>query len=99
MRCHSIGRVPSITRGFGNVSEYSRIRMPKPPQKRTTFIVWSLLHMPNKPRVPSRGSGGYSSGGYNGRYGDWHDETPAPLANEVELRHDLVLRFQGRIRT
>jgi hypothetical protein len=29
------------TIGFGRASEYSRIRIPKPPQKSTTFIVAS----------------------------------------------------------
>ena len=34
-----IGRQPIWTIGFGTVPEYSRSRVPRPPQKRTTFIV------------------------------------------------------------
>src|SRR4051812_16201430 len=33
-----IGRYPIGTMGFGTVSEYSRMRIPSPPQNRTTFI-------------------------------------------------------------
>src|SRR6266403_5582247 len=39
MRCQMIGRGPMFTIGFGTVSEYSRRRVPRPPQKRTTFMV------------------------------------------------------------
>src|SRR5687767_7699233 len=38
MTCHSIGRYPIGTMGFGMFSEYSRIRIPNPPQNKTTFI-------------------------------------------------------------
>ena len=34
-----IGRKPILTIGFGTMSECSRNRVPKPPQKSTTFIV------------------------------------------------------------
>src|SRR5882724_2750211 len=39
MRCQMIGRCPIFTIGFGTVSEYSRRRVPRPPQKSTTFMV------------------------------------------------------------
>src|SRR5262249_44552767 len=38
MRCQTIGRTPTLTSGFGTVSECSRRRVPRPPQKRTTFM-------------------------------------------------------------
>src|SRR5262245_32657725 len=38
MTCQSSGRYPIGTMGFGMVSEYSRIRVPRPPQNRTTFM-------------------------------------------------------------
>src|ERR1700682_6449772 len=38
MTCHKIGWWPMGNIGFGKPSEYSRIRMPRPPQKSTTFI-------------------------------------------------------------
>src|SRR5687767_2938959 len=37
-----MGRWPMLTIDFGIVSEYSRSRVPKPPQNRTTFIPLSL---------------------------------------------------------
>src|SRR5882724_9690302 len=37
MTCQRIGRVPNGTIGFGTDSEYSRSRIPSPPQKITTF--------------------------------------------------------------
>src|SRR5574338_981458 len=39
-----MGRGPMLTMGLGMVSEYSRRRVPNPPQKRTTFTIdppWS----------------------------------------------------------
>src|ERR1700757_5039984 len=36
-----MGRYPIDTIGLGNASEYSRIRMPKPPQNNTTFTIFS----------------------------------------------------------
>src|SRR6266700_1582493 len=36
-----MGRYPMATIGLGKASEYSRIRMPKPPQNRTTFTMSS----------------------------------------------------------
>src|SRR5206468_5789119 len=36
-----MGRYPIGTIGFGKASEYSRIRMPKPPQNKTTFTIFS----------------------------------------------------------
>src|SRR6266850_207869 len=36
-----MGRYPIATIGLGKASEYSRIRMPKPPQNRTTFTMSS----------------------------------------------------------
>src|SRR2546422_2465074 len=47
MRCQIIGRYPILTIGFGIVSEYSRSRVPRPPQKITTF-------MPAPPLPPCR---------------------------------------------
>src|SRR6185437_9090840 len=35
-----IGRGPILTRDFGTVSECSRSRVPRPPQKSTTFIAY-----------------------------------------------------------
>src|SRR5581483_1871960 len=34
-----MGRGPMLTMGLGMVSEYSRSRVPNPPQKRTTFTI------------------------------------------------------------
>src|SRR6266513_1739025 len=36
-----MGRYPIGAIGFGKASEYSRIRMPKPPQNNTTFTIFS----------------------------------------------------------
>src|SRR5581483_9295424 len=36
-----MGRYPIGTMGLGKTSEYSRMRMPKPPQNRTTFTMCS----------------------------------------------------------
>src|SRR5262245_18540443 len=38
MMCHNIGCEPTGIMRFGIFSEYSRIRVPRPPQKSTTFI-------------------------------------------------------------
>jgi hypothetical protein len=38
-----LSRFPTIAIGLGRASEYSRIRMPMPPQKSTTFILFVLL--------------------------------------------------------
>src|SRR6185312_10042473 len=38
MRCHRIGLSPIGIIGLGRLSETSRIRVPRPPQKRTVFI-------------------------------------------------------------
>src|SRR4051812_19140927 len=38
MTCQRIGWLPIGTIGFGTRSEASRMRKPRPPQKRTTFI-------------------------------------------------------------
>src|SRR5882672_5802154 len=39
MMCHNIGCEPIGIMGLGMFSEYSRIRVPRPPQKSTTFIL------------------------------------------------------------
>src|SRR6266699_20428 len=39
MTCQSIGRSPIIAIGLGLLVTPSRIRIPRPPKKRTTFIV------------------------------------------------------------
>ena len=39
--CQSTGRLPIGTIGLGIRSEASRMRRPRPPQKRTTFIAYS----------------------------------------------------------
>src|SRR5216683_2938592 len=51
MMCHMIGCDPIGTIGLGMASEYSRIRVPRPPQKRTTFMAlprckWGAGHPP-----------------------------------------------------
>src|SRR5215470_18005491 len=38
MICHRIGCEPTGIIGLGMFSEYSRMRIPRPPQKSTTFI-------------------------------------------------------------
>src|SRR5438309_2958876 len=38
MTCHSTGRYPIGTMGFGTLSAYSRNRIPSPPQNITTFM-------------------------------------------------------------
>src|SRR5438105_4267356 len=38
MTCQRIGRYPIVTMGLGTFSPASRIRIPRPPQKSTTFI-------------------------------------------------------------
>jgi hypothetical protein len=43
MMCHKIGCEPTGIIGLGMLSEYSRIRVPRPPQKSTTFI-WQHSH-------------------------------------------------------
>src|SRR5215813_9329787 len=42
MTCQSNGRSPTIAMGFGPLETPSRIRMPRPPQKRTTFMDFTL---------------------------------------------------------
>ena len=39
MTCHSSGRSPTIAIGLGPLVTPSRIRMPRPPQKSTTFMI------------------------------------------------------------
>jgi hypothetical protein len=41
-----MGRYPIGTIGFGIDSEYSRSRMPNPPQNKTTFMYSSLVGWP-----------------------------------------------------
>src|SRR3990167_10496042 len=43
MRCQTIGRMPTLTKGLGIVSECSRRRVPSPPQNSTTFILGLLV--------------------------------------------------------
>src|SRR5277367_3800032 len=40
--------------GFGTDSEYSRSRIPKPPQKRTTFTAFLLNGLPSAPGRPGK---------------------------------------------
>src|SRR5208283_771804 len=40
MMCHRIGRPPISTIGLGRNSVSSRRRVPNPPHRTTTFIVW-----------------------------------------------------------
>src|SRR5437867_6643702 len=53
MRCQRIGREPMFTMGLGILSEYSRRRIPSPPQNSTTFMSLSF------------GDGKIESGGSN----------------------------------
>jgi len=43
MMCQRIGRLPTLTNGFGMESENSLNRIPNPPQNKTTFI--AILHV------------------------------------------------------
>src|SRR5215813_11140613 len=45
MTCHKIGWCPIGTIGFGMLSEYSRIRVPNPPQNKTTFMTRVLADL------------------------------------------------------
>ena len=51
MTCHSSGRSPIIAIGLGALVDPSRIRMPRPPQNRTTF----MRHLPLRRRAPGSG--------------------------------------------
>jgi len=63
--CSITGRLTMGTMGLGMASEYSRMRMPRPPQKRTTFIVPSLSPDPSDATPsasrnhPQHGDGNY----------------------------------------
>src|SRR5215204_1946995 len=70
MMCHKMGRYPIVTIGLGRPSPTSRIRMPRPPQKSTTFIAviphwtesWSFRSkdvLP--PKIPRSAVGRYLS--------------------------------------
>ena len=53
-----IGRCPTSTSGLGMVSEYSRRRIPMPPQNNTTFIervLVPLAMVPEPPRYRDQG--------------------------------------------
>src|SRR3954470_13577466 len=41
MMCHRTGRSPMVIIGFGAASTCERMRRPRPPQKRTTFMTSS----------------------------------------------------------
>src|SRR4051812_442365 len=74
------------TIGLGTASEYSRIRIPNPPQNRTTFII-----------APSCNSAGQLTGqadsgdDLDGRNG--HNEFCTPFANERHLLDNLILEI------
>ena len=61
MTCQSSGRSPTSAIGFGPLVTPSRIRIPRPPQKRTTFMIHALVsddfelrdreHQPPAPRA------------------------------------------------
>src|SRR5271156_4080867 len=43
MTCHSIGRSPIMAIGLGALLTPSRIRIPRPPQNKTTFTIHTSL--------------------------------------------------------
>src|SRR5271165_5067787 len=71
--------------GLGILSAYSRSRMPRPPQKRTTFISEIPFRRPH-PEAAMRSS----FVNLHGRNGN--DELSAPFPDKRKLLHDLVLQ-------
>src|SRR5713226_4338233 len=69
-----------FTIGFGILSEYSRSRVPRPPQNRTTFMVWSTAFLLSRSRVDLH-------------VRDRYNELSPPRLNQRHLLHDLVLEI------
>src|ERR1700691_4002761 len=76
--------------GLGTLSEYSRSRIPMPPQNRTTFIASPLRLC----FLVSFAYGPAFSHHLDFRYGD--HESAAPFANVRQLRRDLIPQIPGK---
>src|ERR1700722_11125527 len=71
MTCHSIGRSPIIAMGFGPLWTPPRMRIPRPPQKSTTFMIPHFAQMIS------------SSGDFE--FGDREDQPSPPRPDVAEL--------------
>src|SRR5262245_26408964 len=83
-----MGRSPIIAMGFGALDTPSRMRMPKPPQKRTTFICHSSFG-----RVLARGS--YGTGRARDELDEFErrnreDQLTSPRTHVFKLLADLL---------
>src|SRR3569623_1081235 len=74
-----------LTIGLGTASEYSRRRMPYPPQNKTTFITSPFRLLDPRSSVP------WSFAHF--QRGNRNDELGAPLPDVCQLFHDLVLQI------
>src|SRR5450755_3183186 len=91
MTCHRIGRSPTWTMGLGTLSLASLIRMPSPPQNRTTFIgTVPQIYAAGRSQARVGQSRTYC------RLGNGNNELPSPLANVAHLLHDLSLQVPGQ---
>src|ERR1041384_5057922 len=75
MTCHSSGRSPTIAIGLGPVVTPSRMRIPRPPQNKTTFIGY--------PQKTTSRSDDF-------KRGDREDQPASPGPDVGELLADLV---------
>src|ERR1700735_2627070 len=82
MTCHSIGRSPIIAMGFGPLWTPSRMRIPRPPQKSTTFMIPHFAQMIS------------SSGDFE--FGDREDQPSPPRPDVAELATYFLPQVPGQ---
>src|SRR2546423_2821703 len=87
MTCQRIGRYPMGTIGLGVFSAYSRNRIPRPPQKRTTFIGCTPPRLAQT--MPWRSSCVYL------HFGNRHDKFSTPVSSERKLADDFIFQVPG----
>src|SRR2546423_11900004 len=87
MTCQRIGRYPMGTIGLGVFSAYSRNRIPRPPQKRTTFIGRSPPGLAQT--MPCRRSCVYL------HFGNRYDTFSTPVSSERKLADDFIFQIPG----
>jgi hypothetical protein len=78
MTCQSIGRSPIMAIGLGPLLTPSRIRIPRPPQNRTTFTNYTSLTFTNHTSLDDV------------ELGNSEDEFPAPATYVIQLLADLL---------
>src|SRR4029453_18756991 len=79
------------TIGFGRPSDWSRSRIPNPPQNRTTFMGPPPIH-----DASVVGAAGSPPSSVHRHFRDGHDESASPIPDVAQLLNDLLLEVPGK---